>query len=156
MRFTNNNDTFKRGSISNAFDLLFDGSTAPFGSNWDWALLSGREERFFAVPMGEGWTDSALHLRFSIPGVPKNQFTLTAQGDRLVLRGKRERPDMLDSFGIPYGKFERVLELSPALDTERMRASLHDGVLDVEIPLRDSAKRVEIPINAMAEETQPV
>lgn len=118
---------------------------------WDWDRLSDYYVTLFTVPVGEGWTDDALNLRFSIPGVPHEKFSLTHQGSRLTLRGERPKPDQLESsryvqYGLPYGRFERTLELPRDLDFNRMRASLHHGVLDVWIPLQDGIKAHAIAV----------
>ena len=149
MRFTNTNtDNFMGGPVARALKMMFEGNHAPFLTEWD--LLTG-DDRRVAVPMGEGWGEDALHLRFAIPGVSKNQFTLSTQGECLILRGHRDKPEALDLVGLPYGKFERVLELSPDLALEKLRAELHDGVLDVKIPLRESMKTTEVPIHSAQE-----
>ena len=155
MRFFNANTNLANGPMHRALELMFDASAPPFLTKWDWDRLSDHDVNFFTVPVGEGWTDDALNLRFSIPGVTRDAFSLTHQGSRLTLRGERRKPDQLESsrhvqYGLPYGRFERSLELPPDLDFTRMRARLHHGVLDVQIPLQDSIKAQAIPVEEAA------
>ncbi len=155
MRFFNTNTNLSNGPISRALELMFDSSASPFLTKWDWDRLSDHDVNLFTVPVGEGWTDEALNLRFSIPGVPHDAFSLTHQGNRLTLRGERRKPDQLESsrdvqYGLAYGRFERSLELPPDLDFSRMRANLHHGVLDVKIPLQEGIKAQAIPVEEAA------
>ena len=143
---TNDKMNFFGRPMHDVLNMMFGPGSEPFITGWDWNRLSGHGDKPFSVPMGEGWSEDALHLRFSIPGVPPNSFRLTQQGNRLTLSGKRDKPEELDSFGLPYGQFERSLELSRDLDMTRMRAELHNGVLDVQIPLQDSVKTQAVPI----------
>ena len=47
---------------------------------------------------------------------------------------------------IPTGSFRRVIELGVDVDAERARASYHEGLLRVELPVRmpDPGRRVPI------------
>lgn len=108
-------------------------------------------EWVFSPAFETGWTDDHLHLRFVLPAVTDNDLEVTIQGNQLVVRGERKAPD---GFGnenrtyhrLPYGKFERTLDLPNGLDTEKMEAYLHDGVLDVRIPITTAMKPKKIQV----------
>jgi len=119
---------------------------------WGWPEA---RQVFFTIPVGSGWSDDAFRLRFIIPGVEHRNFELISRGDRVILRGKREKPELLrDSeqfdFAMPYGRFERSVSLPIGLAPEKMKARFHEGVLDVWIPLRDDAVPRLIPITVGA------
>jgi HSP20 family protein len=48
---------------------------------------------------------------------------------------------------LPYGKFERTLDLPSGLDMEKVQAHLHDGLLDIRIPVVQAVKPKQIPIS---------
>ena len=112
----------------------------------------------FTLPVETGWTDNHLNLRFIIPGVTDKDFDLSVQGNQLVVRGERKEPK---DFGhenavwrtIPYGKFERVLDLPNGVNIDKLEARLHDGVLDVHIPLVAEVKPRKIEIQ-LGQETK--
>jgi len=129
-------------------DRLFERRSGP-----RWGQSDTATEWAFTLPVETGWTEDHLNLRFIVPGVTENDFTLSVQGNQLVLRGERKEPK---DFGredsvwhsIPYGKFERVIDLPSGLSLDKLEATLHDGVLDIHIPLAAEIKprKVEIQV----------
>ena len=118
------------------------------------ATLSGprRNGEFTFSPNVEtGWTDESLNLRFVIPGVPEKDLKITVQGNQLQIQGERMTPEDFANNGnaylqLAYGKFERVVDLPNGLDVEKMKAHLHDGILDIRIPLAEAMKPRQIQI----------
>jgi HSP20 family protein len=48
---------------------------------------------------------------------------------------------------IPTGPFRRIVELQVDVDAERAKATYEDGVLRVELPLREAAEARRVPID---------
>lgn len=124
-----------------------------------WAAFEATPESAFTPPVETGWTDEYLNLRFILPAVTEKDFTVSIQGSQLRLRGERKPPE---NFGredavwhaIPYGKFERIVDLPNGLNLDAVEARLHDGVLDVRIPLAAEVRPRRIPIQAGEEHKQ--
>jgi HSP20 family protein len=81
------------------------------------------------------------------------QNRVTVQGNQLYVQGERKEPKELsksdDSFReLTYGKFESMINLSGGLELEKLEAHLHDGVLDIRIPVAAAMQPREIPISA--------
>jgi HSP20 family protein len=132
--------------VRNLFDEVFE-------SFWNAALpaQSVRQEWSFRPPVESGWTDDHLNLRVVVPGVSEKDVKVTVQGNQLYIQGERKAPEGFGKDGyvwnsIPYGKFERVLELPAGLDVDKLKAHLHDGFLDIRIPVATAMKPKEIPI----------
>ena len=131
-----------------SMDRLFQQS---FGARW--SAPETAPEFTFTLPVETGWTDEHLNLRFVVPGVTEKDFQLSIQGNQLQIRGERKPPE---NFGredavwhaLPYGKFERVVDLPNGLNLDQLEAHLHDGVLDVRIPLVAEVKPRKIQIQA--------
>lgn len=129
-----------------------------FESFWNAApARSARSARewSFLPPVESGWTEEHLNLRLVIPGVSEKDVTVTVQGNQLYVQGERKAPEGFGKEGyvwnaIPYGKFERVLELPTGLNVEKLEAHLHDGLLDIRIPLASTMKPKQIPISIAA------
>jgi HSP20 family protein len=129
-------DHFRR-----SFDRFFEGSYTPsrqIGS-------ADGTEWVFTPTVETGWTSDHLYLRVVLPGVTERDMNLTIQGNQLWIRGERQAPEYVQKNGtfyrgLTYGKFERIVDLPGGLDLDKMEANLHEGVLDIRIPLAAAMK----------------
>lgn len=126
------------------FDQIFDA----FGPQ---RRLSGSEWSF-APAVETGWTDDFLNLRVVLPAVREEDLKLTVQGNQLAIQGERRAPEEFGKKGtvynqMHYGRFERTLQLPAGLDMDKLQAHLHDGVLDIRVPVADAVKPRQIPIS---------
>ncbi len=100
-----------------------------------------------------GRTDEHLNLRFIFPAVEEKDLQLTVEGNQLIVRGERKEPKEFSKEGrgytrLTYGKFERVVDLPRGLNLDKLEARLHEGVLDVRIPVTEAVKPRKIAITA--------
>jgi HSP20 family protein len=92
-----------------------------------------------------------VHL--DLPGVDADSIELTTEQNVLTIGAERrfelEKDDQVVVSERPQGAFSRQLFLSDALDTERIDASYHDGVLTLSIPVAERAKprRIQVASN---------
>lgn len=135
-------DQFRR-----SFDRLFENlaETAPH------ATATSGNEWTFTPAVETGWTDDHLNLRFVLPAVKEKDLEVTVQGNQLYIRGERRPPEGFGKesqvyFRLPYGRFERTVDLPAGLNSEKLEAYLHDGVLDVRIPVAAEMKPKKIQI----------
>jgi HSP20 family protein len=139
------------GDFRRSFDQLFD----QFYSSSRRNATGERSDWSFTPAVETGWSDDHLNLRVVLPGVTEKDLNVRVQGNQLVISGERRAPQ---DFGkevyqlITYGHFERTLDLPNGLDLEKMQAYLHDGVLDIRIPIAQAMKPRQIQINTT---TQP-
>jgi HSP20 family protein len=130
-----------------SFDQLFDTFQSASrrnasGERTDWA---------FTPAVETGWTDDHLNLRVVLPGIKEKDVNVSVQGNQLTISGERRPPE---NFGkevyqlISYGKFERVLDLPNGLDLDKLQAHLHDGVLDIRVPVQQAMKPRQIQITS--------
>lgn len=132
-------ENFRR-SIDQFFDSFY--GTARRGTTDEWV---------FSPAVETGWTDDHLNLRVVLPGVSEKDLKVSVQGNTLVVEGERKAPKDFGKEGyvyttMPYGRFERVIDLPNGLDLDKLSAVLHDGVLDIQIPLTTAMKPRQIPI----------
>lgn len=142
-RIFDNMEQFRR-----TFDRFFQSQFGPISR---WYPSEGTSEWTFTPAVETGWTDTHLNLRVVVPGVGQEDFSLTVQGNQLQIRGERRAPENFGSEGytyrsIPYGKFERAVDLPNGLELDKLEARLHDGVLDIHIPLAAEVKPRKVPI----------
>jgi len=136
-------DQFRR-SVDQMFDNFYgypaDRSTGSSTAAPGWS---------FSPVLETGWTDNLLHLRAIVPGVSQGDVNVNLSGNQLVITGERKLPEGLQKNGSPqlaYGRFTTSVTLPAGLDVEKINCRLQDGVLDIAIPVAESMKPRQIPI----------
>jgi HSP20 family molecular chaperone IbpA len=90
-----------------------------------------------------GWLDDAdLFGRSTTP-------QLRVEGGRLVVKGeRREEIHERHRSEVHYGAFSRILPLPAGVDADEVTATYTDGVLEVRLPLGDTAEEPrQIPVS---------
>lgn len=104
-------------------------------------------------------TDEAFIILLDIAGVDANQTEVHAEPNLLTIKGvRRERHSPLGrderrnyhALEIPYGRFERTIQLPPGIDTAAAGANYRDGLLEVTLPKR-SPRQVPISVEDQAQ-----
>ncbi|MFN8625474.1 MAG: Hsp20/alpha crystallin family protein [Candidatus Binatia bacterium] len=126
-----------------------------FGLEEGWFPSTWRAPAFATMPTIESFVrDGELTVRADLPGIDPKAIELAVEGHRLVLRGdrraKEERKEN-DYFyrEVAYGRFERAVELPDGVDTDSIKATYHDGVLEVTMkaPKELAGKKVPITVH---------
>jgi HSP20 family protein len=134
------------GDFRRSFDQMFD-------NFYTSARRSSGQEGVFLPAVETGWTDDFVNLRVVLPGVHQEDLKLSIEGGHLVIQGERKAPKDFGKEGavynqLAYGKFERRMELPNGLDLDNLQANLHDGLLDIGIPVAAAVKPKQINITA--------
>jgi HSP20 family protein len=90
-------------------------------------------------------------VKVDLSGVSLSQVGIEVSGRHLAISGERPVQEtegrVYQQLEIPSGPFRRIVELQVEVDAERASATYEDGVLRIELPLRDpeeSTRRVPI------------
>lgn len=85
--------------------------------------------------------DGAYVLRAEMPGIdPDKDVDITIQSDLLTIRGeRREEKKDKDHQEFHYGSFARTVPLPAGCDPDAIEATYRDGVLEVKVPVQESA-----------------
>ena len=83
-------------------------------------------------------------VKLELAGVRREDIEVTAQGQRLSIRGRRRDSTLVEglqhhSLEIAYSEFERRLELPCDLDRAEISAEFQDGMLIVRIETAEAA-----------------
>ena len=96
-------------------------------------------------------TPEAYLLVFDLPGVKRDEISVTTEGEDVVLSGERSRPEWGDDAAVrrserPYGGFRRALRMPADVRIDDIKARLEEGVLTVTLPrpAETSARKVDI------------
>ena len=105
-----------------------------------------------AVDMHE--TKDDLVLRVEVPGVREKDVAVSITGDLLTVRGERRWEDESKDQKFlhverVYGQFERMIQLPMAVQTDKVKASYREGVLEIKLPKAEELKPREIKIEIL-------
>lgn len=124
-----------QGEVDTLFDRFFSGVAPAPG----WAG---------GVPVAMWEDDDRLHIEAELPGVADRDVEVTVHNGLLFIRAER-RPTEGRTYlynGRAYGRFERVVSLPEAVDTEHVQARLADGLLFIELTKSPKAKPRNISV----------
>jgi HSP20 family protein len=115
--------------------------------------LFGTTSRPVAMPMVAYRKGDTFHLSFDLPGVSPDSIDLTVERNVLTVRAERGAPEPdqvveLIADECPTGVFTRQVFLGETLDTEHVEADYNGGVLNLRIPVHESAKPRKVSIQS--------
>lgn len=132
---------------------------SPF-REWDMPL-----SRFFEDMWGEvdlpkkAWapavdlqeTDQAYILKADLPGMKKEDISVSVEEGVVTLRGERHQEETKDEEGYHrverrYGSFQRAFRIPGGVDATNVTAHYKDGVLELTLPKRDEVKPKQIDV----------
>ena len=124
-----------------------------FGPVWQRPALTSRRGRGFSPRVDVyycGEPPRAI-VKVDLAGVEVGEVGLEVSGRELVISGERPVQEtegrVYQQVEIPSGSFRRVVELQVDVDPDQAKATYEDGVLRVELPLREAAEARRVPID---------
>jgi HSP20 family protein len=90
-------------------------------------------------------------VKVDLAGVDLDEIGIEVSGRHLAIVGERPVQEtegrVYQQVEIPSGPFRRIVELQVEVDADRAKATYEDGVLRVELPLRDPGENTRrVPI----------
>jgi HSP20 family protein len=109
-----------------------------------------RGERGFVTPPANiSATGNEYVVELDMPGVDREGLEITVEGNELTIIGRR-KIDLPDGEACycesPQADYRRVFELGPDVDTSRISAEMHQGVLKLHLPKSEKAKPKRIDV----------
>ncbi|HEY5979806.1 MAG TPA: Hsp20 family protein [Microlunatus sp.] len=105
-----------------------------------------------AAMLMDAWRQKdSFVVEFDLPGVDVNSIDLDVERNVLTVRADRPAREGIEELVAaerPRGVFSRQLILGDNLDTDKIVAGYHAGVLRLEIPVAEKAKPRKISISA--------
>lgn len=111
--------------------------------------LVARQARVPSIDLLE--RDEEIIFRAEVPGMSKDDLDISVDENSVTLRGTLSHEET-ESEGEYYrqeisrGEFARSIPLPSAVDTEKAKASLDNGVLELVLPKLEGAKRRRVRI----------
>ena len=105
---------------------------------------------------GDKWTVS-----MALPGIDPKNVEIDIVGRTLRVRGERSFDGYADGVEpvlseISYGRFEREFTLPEDIDREKVAAAYRHGMLELTLPLKESAKPRRIEIETTTHEAKQI
>jgi HSP20 family protein len=90
-------------------------------------------------------------VKVDLAGVELSEVGIEVSGRHLAIAGERHVQEtegrVYQQIEIPSGQFRRVVELQVEVDAERATATYEDGILRIDLPLRDPNETTrQVPI----------
>lgn len=83
-------------------------------------------------------TGSEFIVKAEVPGVREEDFSIRLESNTLIIEGERRlrNAEIEDYHRIerPYGRFKRSFVLPSPIDSDSVRATLYNGVLNIVLP----------------------
>src|SRR5581483_4606268 len=105
--------------------------------------------------------DDKWTVSMAIPGIDPKDIEINIEGRTLRVRGERTFGGYADGVEpvlseISYGRFEREFTLPENIDQEKVQAAYRHGMLELTLPLMESAKPRRIEIQTTAPEAKQI
>ena len=97
-------------------------------------------------------TESDLVVRAELPGIKQQDIDIEVTSESLTIRGERKfdeaTKDQYLRVERPYGPFQRSFTIGVPVQSDKVRATYNQGVLEITIPKAEEVKPKKIPIEA--------
>ncbi len=96
-------------------------------------------------------TKDALILHAELPGINKEDIHVEVHEGRLTLSGERKYEKEVDEENVhrierAYGRFSRSFSLPRDVDTNAVDATMNNGVLEIRLPKKETARPKSITV----------
>ncbi len=122
-----------------------------FDSLWGRSSLRTDLEPAFTPAVDIEETSEEFVVRADLPGMTQKDVKVNLMGDTLTIRGERKQENVTKDGGLrrierTYGPFERSFTLGTPVRSDRVKATYHDGVLEVRVPKAEEARVKEVEV----------
>jgi HSP20 family protein len=99
-------------------------------------------------------SDDEFSIRCDLPGMKQEEIEISVASGVLTIKGEKKAEEHAEKTRVYRtetweGSFQRTVSLPAEADSEKIEATLRDGVLTVTVPKRDEAKPKQITLKAV-------
>jgi HSP20 family protein len=122
------------------------------GDSWGRATYVSRRTRGFSPNVDVYYSGEPQRavVKVDLAGIELDEVGIEVSGRQLAVFGERQVQEtegrVYQQVEIPSGPFRRIVELQVDVDPEGASASYEDGVLRIELPLREAEATRRVPI----------
>ena len=90
-------------------------------------------------------------LHADLPGLQKEDFSISVEGSSLTLKGARKEVKENESKGARYterlvGSFLRTMDFPTEIEADKIKAAFKNGVLEVILPKSEKSKPTQVQV----------
>ena len=97
--------------------------------------------------------EDGLHVTVELPGMSTDDVSVSVENGILSISGEKkqetEEGDAESNYHLVerrYGSFERTFRLPRSIDSDKVKAKFENGLLNIDIPKSEKAKKKQIEI----------
>ena len=130
-----------------AFEI-FDGNGKTWGHDLaDW--FQAESELLHPVHVDISEKDNDIAVRAEVPGFAEKDLEVSVDGRRLTITGKRENKEERKEKNVVYtdrcsDQILRVIDLPAEVNSEKVEATLKNGMLELKLPKAAPSKKIAI------------
>lgn len=133
-------------SLQNSINRLFDDNVRllryPDGHNLT---------QTWTFPVDIRDTADSIVIKAEIPGVSREDISVSYNDNTLTIRGERKNEEKAEGVNYikverRYGSFSRSFSVDIPVESEQIKASYRDGILELTLPKKEPARAREIDI----------
>jgi HSP20 family protein len=123
------------------------------GSDWMSPLRSSGLLEGAWSPLVDVFEDkNNVRVRAEMPGLKKEEIEVSVQGQMLILKGERRREldenkNNVHRIERTYGRFHRTVSLPCQVNSDQVKATYKDGILDIALPKKEESKPKQIQVD---------
>ncbi len=92
------------------------------------------------------------YVRAELPGIKADELDIEAEGNKISISGERKIPSENEKAKYhrierEAGKFSRIISLQTDIDSDKIDATLKDGILKLTIPKSEKSKPKQITVH---------
>jgi HSP20 family protein len=131
------------GSLNTELDRMF-----------DWALGSDRPHTHRTGPALDVVQEEQRYVvRADLPGLGRDEVEITFQDGVLTIKGEKKQDERPENHRLHlqerfHGSFARNLRLPERVDTDKIEATMKDGVLELVLPFVPEVQPRKIVVNS--------
>lgn len=133
--------------------LLMHGVHSMF-DRFDDELFGERGDGLYAPAVDVREDADFYTVQLEVPGIAQQNLALELLDNVLTIRGLKEQQSVEGRYRRverSYGRFARSITLPRAVDSDAISANLSDGVLEVRLPKRETARARNIAVTTTVE-----
>ena len=134
-----------------AYEIFAGSGQTPGHELEDW--FQAEKELLHPVHIQVNETEGTIEIKAEVPGFNEKELEVSVEPQRLTITGKRKAQKEEKKGRTIYSEacsdqIMRVLELPAEVDTDHVRATLENGILQLELPKAATAKSVKVEAKA--------
>jgi HSP20 family protein len=117
-------------------------------------LLRGwhEEVEHWSIPLDVVQKTDEVEVKASLPGIKPEEIDITIEDNVLTIKAESASESETEEAGYlvrerSFGSFFRALRLPDSVDSEKVRSTYENGVLEITLPKAEEKKRKQIKVN---------